>query len=44
MEPWEAFTNKAMKRPSVRAMVLMRVEPLEVEPKGWGTMHLGLPL
>jgi hypothetical protein len=44
MEPQEEFTNKVMKRPNVHTMVLMKVEPLKVEPKGWGTMHLGLPL
>jgi hypothetical protein len=37
MEPQEAFTNRAMKRSNVQVMRFpMRVEPSEVEPKGWG--------
>jgi len=44
MEPQETFTNKVMRRPSVQAKLLMRVEPLEVELKGWGKMHLRFPL
>jgi hypothetical protein len=36
MKPHETFTNRAMKRPSVRTRLPMRVEPSKVEPKGWG--------
>jgi hypothetical protein len=36
MEPWEAFTNRAMRQPSVRMRLPMKAKPLKVEPKGWG--------
>jgi hypothetical protein len=36
MEPWEIVTNRTMKWPNVQVKLPMRVEPLEVKPKGWG--------
>ncbi len=43
MEPQETFTNKVMRRPSVQAKLLMKVEPLEVELKGWGKNAFKVP-
>jgi hypothetical protein len=36
MEPHEAFTSTTMKRPSVQTRLPLKIEPLEVEPEGWG--------
>jgi hypothetical protein len=36
MEPHETFIGRAMRLFNVQARLPMRVEPLEVEPKGWG--------
>jgi len=36
MEPQETFTCRVMKRPNIRVRLLMRGEPLDIEPKGGG--------
>ncbi len=44
MEPWKTITNIAMKQPNVQTMLLMKVESLEVEPKGWGNNAMKVTL
>jgi hypothetical protein len=36
MEIREAFINKVMRQPNVRARLLITVEPLKVKLEGWG--------
>jgi hypothetical protein len=36
MKPQETFIDKAMRQPSVRMKLPIKVDTLKVEPKGWG--------